>query len=58
MKLIKDNIITEQKDEFIIDIYKSSGWEEVKEAPKVEPKKVDESDKKEIQLQNKKKKNK
>ena len=62
MKLIKDDIITEQTDEFIISIFKDSGWQEVTEAPKVEPKKeepkmVDESDKKD-QLQTKKRKNK
>lgn len=59
MLLKKDNIVTNQSDEFIIDIYKSNGWEEVVETPKVEPekeetKKVDESDKN--QLQNKKRK--
>ena len=34
MKLIKDNVIMNLTDEFIIDIYKSSGWEELKEEPK------------------------
>ena len=62
MKLIKDDIITEQTDEFIISIFKDSGWQEVTEAPEVElkkeePKMVDESDKKD-QLQTKKRKNK
>lgn len=45
MKLIKDNVIIEQKDEFIIGIFKENGWEEVKgkeviakEEPKQEPK--------------------
>lgn len=60
MLLIKDNVITNQTDETVIEIYKNSGWQEVTEAPKVEPKKeepkmVDRSDKKD-QLQNKKKK--
>lgn len=45
MKLIKDNQIVILTDEFVIGIYKNSGWEEVKEQPKKESLKKDESEK-------------
>lgn len=42
MKLIKDNNIVNLTDEFVIEIYKSSGWEELKEEPKEETPEVKE----------------